>query len=202
MKIFNENNDLVDINNIEINEQRQAQKYIDKNDIVLELGARYGSVSCIVNSILNNKKNQVVVEPDNRVWNALEKNKEYNNCDFKIIKGFISNKKLKLNYLPCQYSTFSSEGESEIPSYKLNEISDLKFNVLIADCEGALGDFIEENEYLLNDLRLIIMEKDNSQVCDYDKIILKLTLEYGFECIEPGFNCVFIKPLQKSYLQQ
>tara|TARA_R100000734_G_C3315394_1_gene107321 strand:- start:1421 stop:2011 length:591 start_codon:yes stop_codon:yes gene_type:complete len=194
MKIFNENNKLVDINNIEVNEQRQARNYINENDIVLEIGARYGSVSCIVNSILNNKKNQVVVEPDNRVWDALEKNKKINNCDFEIVKGFISNKNLKLNYLNCPYSTFSSEGQSDIPSYKLKDISNLKFNVLIADCEGFLGEFLEENEYLLNDLRLIIMEQDNPQVCDYDKIILKLTLEYGFKCIEPGFNCVFIKP--------
>lgn len=194
MKIFNENNDLVDIDTIEVNEQRQARQYIKKNDIVLELGARYGSVSCIVNSILDNKKNQVVVEPDKRVWGALEKNKEINNCDFKIVKGFISNKKLKLNYLPCEYSTYSSEGDSDIPSYKLQEISDLKYNVLIADCEGALGDFIKENEYILKDLRLIIMEKDNPKLCNYNEIILKLTLEYGFECIEPGFNCVFIKP--------
>ena len=48
---------------------------------------------------LNNKNNQVVVEPDDRVWNALEKNKNSNNCEFNIVKRFISNKKLDLTNL-------------------------------------------------------------------------------------------------------
>ena len=49
-----------------------------------------------INNILNNKHNQVVVEPDDRVWNALEDNRHRNNCDFHIVKGFISNKNLDL----------------------------------------------------------------------------------------------------------
>ena len=89
----------VDIEHMEKDEQELANKYILENDIVLELGARYGSDSCIINSKLNNKNNQVVVEPDDRVWNALEKNKNSNNCEFNIVKRFISNKKLDLTNL-------------------------------------------------------------------------------------------------------
>ena len=84
------NGNQVDINNIEKVEQDLANQYILENDVVLELGARYGSVSCIINSKLNNKNNQVVVEPDNRVWNALELNRTNNNCEFipaNIING-------------------------------------------------------------------------------------------------------------------
>ena len=57
----------VDIEHIEKHEQDLANEYILEDDVVLELGARYGSVSCIINSKLNNKNNQVVVEPDDRV---------------------------------------------------------------------------------------------------------------------------------------
>jgi hypothetical protein len=46
----------IDTEHIEKPEQDLAKKYIKKNDIVLELGARYGTVSCIINSKLNNKK--------------------------------------------------------------------------------------------------------------------------------------------------
>ena len=60
------------------------------------MGARFGSVSCIVNKVLENKKNHVVVEPDDRVWEKLEYNKSINNCEFEIVKGFLSNKKLSL----------------------------------------------------------------------------------------------------------
>jgi hypothetical protein len=30
-----------------------------------------------------------VVEPDDRVWDALEKNKNNNNCEFNIVKGLL-----------------------------------------------------------------------------------------------------------------
>jgi FkbM family methyltransferase len=192
MKIYDENNNLVDINNIEIVEQQQAKQYIKPDDIVLELGARYGSVSCIVNNILNNKYNQVVVEPDNRVWDCLEYNKNINNCYFKIIKGFISNKNLKLNYPACKYSTFSSEGDSNIPSYKLKDITDLKFNVLIADCEGFMETFINENLDLLDNLRLIMFEKDNPDICNY-KNVEKILLNNNFKCIDNSFHSIFMK---------
>jgi precorrin-6B methylase 2 len=79
IQIRNEHDEIIDISQIEINEQNQAKKYIEENDIVLELGARYGSVSCTINCKLSNKNNQVVVEPDQRVWEALEKNKTRNN---------------------------------------------------------------------------------------------------------------------------
>jgi len=73
MEIYDEFNKLVNTNIREHAEQELAQKYIEKDDIVLELGARYGSVSCIINSKLCNKNNQISVEPDSRVWDALEK---------------------------------------------------------------------------------------------------------------------------------
>ena len=47
MKIYDQNNNLVDTNKIEKEEQDLAKQYIKKDDVVLELGARYGSVSCI-----------------------------------------------------------------------------------------------------------------------------------------------------------
>jgi precorrin-6B methylase 2 len=96
MIILNEDGVIIDTKNIEAYEQYLANTYILKNDVVLELGARYGSVSCVINSKISNKFNQVVVEPDSRVWDILETNKKMNNCNFYIVKGFISNKKLGL----------------------------------------------------------------------------------------------------------
>jgi hypothetical protein len=47
----------------EHHEQFLANKLIQGNDCVLELGARYGTVSCTINNKLINKENQVVIEP-------------------------------------------------------------------------------------------------------------------------------------------
>ncbi len=168
---------LVKIQEIEKKEQDLANQYIQENDIVLELGARYGSVSCIINSKLNNKKNQVVIEPDDRVWDALELNKLNNNCEFNIVKGFISNKKLGLTNLnDCidgYGSTFIENDLSLIPSFSLDEINkiyNLKFNVLVADCEGFLEVFFDENPTFYDNLRLIIFEADYPDKCNYNKI--------------------------------
>ena len=104
MDIRDQDGKIIDIASMEKPEQDLAQQYIKENDIVFELGARYGSVSCIINSKLKCKTNQVVVEPDERVWDALEQNKIRNNCEFHIIKGFVSVKKLGLTNLDNYYN--------------------------------------------------------------------------------------------------
>jgi FkbM family methyltransferase len=199
MNILDEYGNCVNIKVIEKCEQDLAKQYISENDIVLELGARYGSVSCIINSKLNNKKNQVVVEPDDRVWDALEKNKVNNNCEFNIIKGFISNKKLDLInldvYLGGYGSTFIESNDTKIPSYSLDEIKNkynLNFNVLVADCEGFLEVFFDENPTFYDNLRLIIFEEDYTEKCNYYKIKSKL-IEKKFNKILEGHQNVWIK---------
>jgi FkbM family methyltransferase len=189
----------VEIEHLEKPEQDLAKQYILENDIVLELGARYGSVSCIINTKLNNKNNQVVVEPDDRVWDALEKNKVNNNCEFNIVKGFISNKNLDLINLDEYYggygATFIESNDTKIPSYSLNEIINkynLNFNVLVADCEGFLEVFFDENPFFYDNLRLIIFEADYPNKCNYDKIKSKL-IEKKFNKILEGHQNVWIK---------
>jgi len=192
-------NQLVDTNNLEKPEQDLAWKYIKNNDTVLELGARYGSVSCVINTILNNKTNQVVIEPDSRVWDALEQNKLANNCNFNIVKGFISNKKLNLTNLDDCYggygSTFIEDNTTLIPSYSLDDIKqkyNLDFNVLVADCEGFLEVFFDENPEFYDKLRLIIFEADYPQKCNYDKIKNTL-INKNFKKILEGHQNVFLK---------
>lgn len=176
MNIQDEYGRFVDIANMEKPEQDLAQYFIHENDTVFELGARYGSVSCIINHKLKNKRNQVVVEPDERVWDALERNKKVNNCEFHIVKGFVSNKKLGLTNLDNYFgygSTSIEQNDSTIPSYTMKEITDkynLVFNVLVADCEGFLEIFFDENPNFYDTLRLIIFEADYTEKCNYNKI--------------------------------
>ena len=84
---------VIDIANVENEEQRQAEKYIEPDSIVLELGARYGTVSSMINKKLNVKTNQVSVEPDSKVISAL---KSAQNNKYHVLQGFISRKKLEL----------------------------------------------------------------------------------------------------------
>ncbi len=199
MNIVDLHGNKIDTTAIEKPEQDLANQYILGNDVVLELGARYGSVSCVVNSKLNNKKNQVVVEPDSRVWNALEQNKINNNCEFNIVKGFISNKKLDLTNLDVCLdgygATFVENSNTKISSYSLDEIKNkynLNFNVLVADCEGFLEVFFDENPSFYDNLRLIIFEADYPEKCNYDKIKNKLIEKHFYKMVE-GHQNVWIK---------
>ena len=108
MKIYDQNDNLVNTEIMERVEQILTKKFVQKDDVVIELGARYGSVSCVINSKLSNKNNQVSVEPDSRVWDALEKNKKNNNCGFNIVKGFIGKKKMDLKNLDAYFGGYGS----------------------------------------------------------------------------------------------
>ena len=194
MKLYNEKGQPIDYNNIEHIEQGLARKYIEPNDKVLELGARYGSVSIVTNKIINDKNCHYVVEPDSEVWNCLEKNMELNDCCFNIIKGIIGKKKYSLT--GSDYAKRSVEtNDSNIKSYPL---PDVNFNVLIADCEGFLETFYDENPTLFQSLDKMILEFDEPRNCNYMRLkdeFFKLGFIVREEINHYGlFHYVFTKP--------
>jgi len=188
LQYYDESNNIIDHKNIERDEQQIAYDYIEPNDIVLELGGRFGTVSNVINHKLNNKTNHVVVEPDSLVIPALTKNK--NIYQYNIENSYISNKNKKL--------TGSGYGEkmiySEEPNNKLT-YSDfkqkypLKFNVIVADCEGCLCEFLDIMGDDLNNINKIIFEKKKQGMCDYKEIKKKLESK-GFEQKYKKYNIV------------
>ena len=195
LEYYNEKNQIINHKNIEDTEQRLSEKYIEENDIVLELGARYGTVSCLVNRIIKDKQNHYVVEPDNTVWEALEKNMKHNNCKFNILKGVIGKKKYKLE--GSGYAKHSVEdtsyGKTVIETF---DIPDVPFNTLIADCEGFLETFYDENKYFFEKINKIIMECDMPEKCDYQRLLdewTKLGFKVHDHTIEYGLNFFVLK---------
>jgi len=203
MLIYNEKGEKVDTEKLEAHEQYLAKKYVNGNDIVLELGARYGSVSVCINQKLSNKRNHIAVEPDERVWSALDFNRSINNCEFQIIRGFISDIKLDLVNKDEWYGGYGATAvwseHSTIPHYSLQYIREkylpefASFTCLVADCEGGLERFLDENPKLYYELRTIIYEADYPEKCNYNKIEEQLK-KHGFEVVIKGFQNVWIKP--------
>lgn len=199
MIYYDENNKIIDSKNIEKDEQDISKLYIEPDNVVLELGARYGTVSCVINKILNNKQNQVVIEPDDKVWDALELNKKNNNCEFHIIKGFISNKTFSLSDNGYSSSAIATS-DTKIKSYSLQDIEsqyNLKFDTLVVDCEGCLETFFDEYPHMYTQLQNITFEEDYSNTCNYDKIKSKLT-EHGFLKVYEKFNEVLRSMWKKN----
>ena len=196
MECIDEYGRMINYNCIETTEQQQVKEFIKSTDRVLELGARWGGVAITTNKILDNKKEHFVVEPDYRVWEALEFNKKHNNCEFTIIKGVISKTDLELDFSDKRYegmATFTTEatGLNKCSRIDLNDI-ECDFNVLLADCEGFLEDFYNENKDFFKQLRCIILEKDRPEYCDYDRLA-KEFINLGFVEKVSGTHCVYLK---------
>jgi FkbM family methyltransferase len=201
MQFRDENGKIINHLVTERNEQVQAEKYLTPKCIVLELGARYGTVSCIINKKVG--PNMVVVEPDVRVQDALEQNMKANGCDFNIVKGVISRVPLELteqNKSNGYGTTSIKTEESSIPSMTLEEVEtkyNLVFNTLVADCEGFLEQFMDENPKLYQQLSLIMFEKDYANKCNYKKIENTLKAN-GFACLNGSFHSVWKKTITNT----
>jgi len=70
-----------------------------------------------------------------------------------------------------------------IQKYNIN-----KFNVLVADCEGFLEVFFNENASFYDDLRLIIFEADYPEKCNYEKIRYNLKIRNFIEILNGHQN--------------
>ena len=194
LEIFTETGEQIDTSTTEFPEQCLAHTYIEPGNTVLELGARYGSVSCIINKKLDNKTRQVSVEPDKNVWSALENNIQRNGCSIILHKGFVSRKPLDL--LPYGYAATSVPTQTptvqSLTIEELEELHNLQFDTLVADCEGFLQEFFAENPHLYEQLTTIIFEADYPDKCDYTKFRETLR-SHGFREIISGFQNVFKK---------
>lgn len=197
MDIINELGEQVDTERWEKREQIHANAFIEPDDVVLELGARYGSVSVVINKKLNNPLNHVAVDPDERIWGSLERNREVHGCKFHILKGVISKTPVKLEGLDAYdgYATTSvpTTEPTSIKSYTLEEVQEmygLKFTTIVADCEGFLGTFFEENPWIYDQLNTVLYEQDYVEKCDYD-LIAKNLKEHGLTNLWYGTHLVW-----------
>ena len=190
-KYYNEHNQLINNSVEEVDEQLMSLEYIEPTDIVLELGARYGTVSVLTSKIVENKGKLVSVEPDSSIIPTLKKNREINNAKFEILNKIISNNPKQL--ILDGYSTMtvnSKELSNNTISYnEFKKQYPYKFNVLIADCEGCLYDFINMLGNDLNNYNKILFEADQEHICDYNKII-DILQKNGFKLVNKRFNVV------------
>lgn len=198
-KFYNENNELINHKNEELVEQYTSYKFIEADDIVLELGGRYGTVSVIINKLVKNKKEHVVVEPDISIIPSLENNMLINKCNFTILPKFISNKNKKI--INDSYGTRMEDinddyyaATNKLSYEEFKKLYPQKFNTLVADCEGCLEEFLEMMGNDFYNLKKVLFEADRYEIINYSKIKKKL-FDAGFKekFNAENFIYVFIK---------
>ena len=190
---YDENNNIIDHFKNERIEQYVSNDYILPNMCVLELGARYGTVSCVINNKLENPKNHIVIEPDKIVIPALIKNRKNHKSKFTIFNGVISKNPVSIIHDGYATKTIKTNTKNEIKTWTLAQIikkTGLNFDCLVADCEGCLETFFTENINYIKNFKLIIFEKDMPDICNYT-FISKTLLQYGFICVNNDFVSVW-----------
>lgn len=195
MSFIDRNGDPVDVD-FEKEEQFLVNRYIPRDATVLEMGARYGTISCLLSQILDDPTRHVAVEPDISVIEALTKNRETNNGKFHIYNGVISQYgydiqvKVIPEYRYYEYGTYTKRSTSPtVKNMSLEELQkkhNLKFDCVVADCEGFFYDFVKENGDAVKNMRVIIYEQDGtpwSEMVIKYKELDNILESYGFKIV-------------------
>lgn len=200
---FDEHLNKINTDTYETTEQWIAETFIPEDAIVLELGGRYGVVSCKINKRLKNKTNHLVVEPDPTVFSYMARNIVRNGAHCKMFNGIISKAPQYFQQAGIGSRTRCQPCSSEsvlVEHRTLNEIIEnfgLQFDTLVADCEGCLETFFDENLDYIKNFKLITFEEDYGNECNYEKI-KKILADNNFKCIRPGGHSVWVKNLSST----
>jgi len=182
--------------NIEIPEQLLAIRYLTGNEKVLELGSNIGRNSLNISSILNDSKNLVTLECDLKTASLLRDNRDANNFKFGIEAAALSKRKLISqfwNSRPYDEDEIP-EGWTKVETITFDEIEkkyNIQFDTLVVDCEGAFYYILQDMPEVLNNIKLIIIENDFSNISHkkwVDEQLIKnnfnsIHKEYGIEAI-------------------
>lgn len=174
--------------NEELPEQKMAVRYLTGLEKVLEIGGNIGRNSLIIGSIVKNN-NFVTLESDTNIANQLIENKNLNNLVFHIENSALSNRKLIQSGWCTIPSNELKEGYNWVKTITLSELKikyDIEFDTLVLDCEGAFYYILMDMPEILDNINLIIMENDYSEITEkkyIDEILIKnnFYLDYSEE---------------------
>jgi len=150
--------------------------YLTGNEKVLEIGGNIGRNSLIISSICNHL---VTLESDLSIAIQLMENRDLNQLSFHIENSALSNKKL----IQQDWNTIPSdtlvEGYNWVNTITYSELTtkyNIEFDTLVLDCEGAFYYILMDMPEILNNIQLIIMENDYTDISHknyVDNILIK-----------------------------
>lgn len=163
---------------MEWDEWMLARALIDRESTVLELGARFGTTSCMLANLTGNSGRVFSAEPDESVHADLLHNLNAHHCNVHVLRGSVSTTPLAFgthNKLDSEgnYGTrFFRVGQNSLtpansgalPHYMPFRDVELymgrRIDTLLIDCEGCIGSFLDGQEELLDRIDLILLEED------------------------------------------
>jgi len=192
---------------IENPEHALVRRWLPANATVMEFGARFGTTTCEIAKKLENSGRLVTVEPDDKVWTALEANVKTHQCHAHVLRGAVSSKPLFM--LGSGYGGRSSldtkndmaSHANKEPTFTFDEVeqaSGLKFDTLLIDCEGCAQDMMDQiGPKIESQIKLVLLEADmpaniggdcTHHCMDYEKFFSFLQ-KNNFEKVDEFSDC-------------
>jgi FkbM family methyltransferase len=155
--------------NEELPEQKMVCRYIRGYEKVLEIGSNIGRNSLIIAHILGKKNNNnfVTLECDSAITQQLQENSKINNFNFHIQNSALSKRKLIQKGWDTIPSDVLLDGYKNVNTITLDRLEskyNIKFDTLVLDCEGAFYYILMDMPEILQNINLIIMENDYSDI--------------------------------------
>ncbi len=147
-------------------EQLMTMKYLPRDAKVLELGSNIGRNTLVIATILHDQRNLVTLECNADTCKILETNRKINQYEFQIENAALSYRPLIIrgwDSIPDDTDTKCRDGYTSIPCITFQDLEkkySIKFDTLVADCEGALYYIFKDYPDMLDNMKLIIMEND------------------------------------------
>jgi FkbM family methyltransferase len=162
---------------MEWDEWMMVNALVPQNAPVLELGARFGTTSCVLARATNNSGRVLAVEPDSKAHAMLQANRDAHGCNFAIWKGTVASQPLVV--ASKHYATDTRPArrhEAAVPNADWRQLEarlGAPFDTALIDCEGCIEHtFSGRMAPLLHQLRLVLIEADGT--VDYERWYARL----------------------------
>lgn len=195
--------DLLLENNYEAPEREALRKYLDPQLPVIELGACVGVVSCLTNRRLRDPERHIVVEANPTLVPLLARNRERNDCRFKIVHAAVSYGAGTINFKVNDNILASSLHGDEHRAVEVSTVTlqllldEMAFEkaTLICDIEGTELQLVEHELDVLRDrVHTIIMELHDRMVGDEPTQRMLEKLEsVGFRIVSKDRDVVVLR---------
>jgi len=166
-------------------EQVLSCLFLPSNGHVLEIGANVGRNTMVIGTILNDDKNLVTLECDQNTANTLRHIRDANNYNFNIEDSALSKRKLIQKGWETIPSDEDVPGYTRVKTITFSELEakyNITFDILVADCEGALYYIFLDDPDMLNNIKLILMENDYVDFTHKQKVD-EILISKGFKLI-------------------
>jgi FkbM family methyltransferase len=169
----------------EFPEQVLAAWFVKSDAKVLEIGGNIGRNSLVLSSVLDTTDNLVVLESHPDYVPQLVHNLRQNGFATRVEGSALSYSKLLQHgwdTIPESAATEVHKDWKEVPTITMEQLEEkyqIQFDTIVADCEGALYFIFKDCPSVLDNIRMVIMENDYSDIDRKNMVDSILTMK-GF----------------------